>query len=47
MYNTLIGDIAVKKDISQSILEKFFDYEETVQYMISKIEENEDNGIRS
>ena len=40
MYNTLISDIAVKKEISQSILEKFFDYEETVQYMISKIEEN-------
>ncbi|WP_436878881.1 hypothetical protein [Mammaliicoccus sciuri] len=41
MYNTLIGDIAVKKGISKSILESFFDYQETVEYMTNKIKEEE------
>lgn len=41
MYNTLIGDIAVKKGISKSILESFFDYQETVEYMTNKIKADE------
>lgn len=41
MYNTLIGDIAVKKGISKSVLESFFDYQETVEYMANKIKEDE------
>lgn len=41
MYNALIGDIAVKKGISKSILESFFDYQETVEYMTNKVKADE------
>lgn len=41
MYNALIGDIAIKKGISKSILESFFDYQETVEYMTNKIKADE------